>query len=80
MRDSIRLLSRAPLFSPSIFNDIVNISGSLVPVTFADDTNVFMKGKLIHETAAKMNSELDKIELWLNSSQLSLNISKSYNN
>lgn len=66
-----------PLLFLLYINDIVNVSSSLVPVIYADDTNVFMKGKSIQEISVKMNNELKKIVQWVNSNKLSLNISKT---
>ena len=67
-----------PLLFLLYVNDVANASDSLLPVVFADDTNVFMKGKSVQELGLKMNIELDKLVLWLNSNKLSLNISKTH--
>lgn len=66
-----------PLLFLLYINDIINVSDSLTPVIFADDTNVFMTGKSVRETAEKMNVQLSKLVTWLNANKLSLNVSKT---
>ena len=67
-----------PLLFLLYVNDIVNVSASLMPILFADDTNVFISGHNIHEMCTLLNTELQKIVLWLNSNKLSLNVSKTH--
>jgi len=59
-------------------NDIVNVSDSIVPVIFADDTNIFMKGKSVQDITRQMNTELCNIVTWLNTNRLSLNVAKTH--
>ena len=47
---------------------------SLLPILFADDTNVFLTGKNVDQMIEIMNGELNKVFLWLNSNKLSLNV------
>ena len=47
-----------------------------IPVLFADDTNLFFSGKNIDYLEQIINSELDRITLWLKANKLSLNIKK----
>ena len=54
-------------------NDIANVSTSLLPILFADDTNVFLTGNNIDQMIEIMNGELNNVFLWLNSNKLSLN-------
>ena len=67
-----------PLLFLLYINDIVNVSTLLTPIIYADDTNVFIKGKDIQEAAKNMNYELTKIVKWLNCNRLSLNVSKTH--
>ena len=50
-------------------NDMCNVSTSLKPILFADDTNVFYFGKDIDELCSVVSIELDKLN------KLSLNTS-----
>jgi hypothetical protein len=67
-----------PLLFLLYINDIVNISNALLPIIFADDTNIFITGKSIREISELMNNELSKIVTWLNANRLSLNVSKTH--
>ena len=55
-------------------NDIANVSTLLLPILFADDTNVFLTGNNIDQMIEIMNGELNNVFLWLNSNKLSLNV------
>jgi hypothetical protein len=66
-----------PLLFLLYINDITFVSDSLLPIIFADDTNVFLKGKNLNDMIDNMNTELEKIVKWLNANKLSLNISKT---
>ena len=57
-------------------NDIANVSTSLLPILFVDDTNVFLTGNNIDRIIEIMNGELNNVFLWLNSNKLSLNAKK----
>ena len=67
-----------PLLFLLYVNDIVNVSSTLIPILFADDTNVFMSGTDIADMCTLLNIELQKIVMWLNSNKLSLNVSKTH--
>ena len=54
-----------PLLFLIYINDIVNVSHILLPVLFADDTNVFLEGSNINDMCDVMNSELEKLHIWL---------------
>ena len=75
-------MPQGSLLGPLLFllyvNDIANVSELLLPLIFADDTNLFVQGKNIRETSEIMNSEMAKILLWLNSNRLLLNIDKTH--
>ena len=66
-----------PLLFLLYVNDIANVSMSLLPILFADDTNVFLTGKNVDQMIEIMNGELNKVFLWLNSNKLSLNVKKT---
>ena len=66
-----------PLLFLLYVNDIANVSMSLLPILFADDTNVFLTGKNVDQMIEIMNGELNKVFLWLNSNNLSLNVKKT---
>ena len=63
-----------PLLFLLYVNDIYNVSTSLLPILFADDTNVFLTGKNIDQMIEIINGELNKVFLWLNSNKLYLNV------
>jgi len=67
-----------PLLFLLYINDIANISSKLLPILFADDTNVFMSGKNIDEMIVIMNEELSKLVKWLHINKLSLNVKKTH--
>lgn len=67
-----------PLLFLLYINDISNVSKILFPIIFADDTNMFIKGKSLNELVPKMNNELTKIVHWLKCNRLSLNINKTH--
>ena len=66
-----------PLLFLVYVNDIVNVSLSLIPILFADDTNIFLEVNDINEVIVKMNAELIKVMDWINANKLSLNIEKT---
>ena len=73
-------VSQGSMMGPLLFllyvNDIANVSTSLLPILFADDTNVFLTGNNIDQIIEIMNGELNNVFLWLNSNKLSLNVKK----
>ena len=66
-----------PLLFLLYVNDIVNVSNVLLPIVFADDTNVFLEGTNIDHMCALMNKELEKLCNWLHANKLSLNVEKT---
>lgn len=67
-----------PLLFLIYINDMVNVSSSLLPILFADDTNLFLSGKNVNNLLNAMNTELEKISDWINCNKLSLNIGKTH--
>ena len=57
--------------------DISKISDKILPVLYADDFNLFIRGKLVKKVIDEMNMELSKVTEWLNCNKLSLNIEKT---
>lgn len=67
-----------PLLFLLYINDIVNVSEKLLPILFADDTNMFITGNNIDVMIQTMNEVLEKLMLWLNTNKLSLNVKKTH--
>ena len=59
-------------------NDIGNVSEFLYTILYADDTCVLLNGKDYLSLIASLNSELDKLSIWLCASKLSRNVQKTY--
>ena len=66
-----------PLLFLLYVNDIANVSTSLTPILFADDTNIFLEGNHINDMIIKINREMLRIMDWINANKLSLNIDKT---
>ena len=62
-----------PLLFIFVMNDIENVSDFLYTILYADDTSVLLNGKRYTDLVALLNSELQKLSLWLRSNKLSLN-------
>lgn len=67
-----------PLLFLLYINDLSNVSEILTPIIFADDTNLFIKGKPDNQIFDTLNHELTKVKHWLDSNRLSLNIDKTH--
>ena len=67
-----------PLLFICVMNDIGNVSDFLYTILYADDTSVLLNGKCYTDLVALLNSELEKLSLWLQSNKLSLNVQKTY--
>ena len=52
-------------------NDIGNVSDFLYSILYADDTCVLLNGKNYLNLVKLLNSELDKLSIWLNANKLS---------
>ena len=66
-----------PLLFLIYVNDLCNVSQSIQPIMFADDTNLFFSAKDIKSLFRFTNEELKKFQTWFNANKLSLNISKT---
>ena len=66
-----------PLLFLIYINDICNASELLEFVLFADDTNLFYSHDDLSYLNTIINSELDKLSIWLQTNKLSVNTNKS---
>ena len=66
-----------PLFFWLYINDINNASKILQLILFADDTNGFLSHKDADCLANILNTELNKLSIWLRANKLSLNLEKT---
>ena len=57
---------------------MTNVSNKIFPILFADDTTVLMEGNNLDVIITSLNSELDRINTWLKSNKLSLNVIKTH--
>ena len=67
-----------PLLFLLYINDLANTSQSLMPMLFADDTNIFLSGRSLQDMVNTMNNELQKVVEWLKANKLSLNVKKTH--
>ena len=58
-------------------NDFPNCTNNGNTIIFADDTNVFFKGKCCKSVFSIANQELKNIDSWLNANKLTLNVNKT---
>ena len=66
-----------PLLFFIYINDIYKSSQILQFRLFADDTSILLANKSLDELEQVVNSELEKVTIWLLANKLSLNVSKS---
>ena len=66
------------IFGPLLFilyiNDFSKASDLLFSILFADDTSVFIEGTAYSSIIKDINTELEKVDKWLKSNKLSVNI------
>ena len=67
-----------PLLFILYINDMDNVSKNIFPILFADDTMVLIEGNNLDVIITSLNSELDRINTWLKSNKLSLNVTKTH--
>ena len=67
-----------PLFFLIYINDLSTVSEACLPISFADDTNIFITGRNIDVMCQQLNDDLGKIQEWLCSNTLSLNVLKTH--
>ena len=56
----------------------VNVSNKIFPILFSDDTTVLIEGNNLDVVITSLNSELNRINTWLKSNTLSLNVTKTH--
>ena len=59
-------------------NDLSSVSNLCFFVLFADDTNIFIKGKDLQELCNRLNEEFGDMQDWLLCNKLSLNVVKTH--
>ena len=67
-----------PLLFILYINDFSNASDLLFSILFADDTSVFIEGTAYSSIIKDINTELEKVDKWLKSNKLSVNIKKTH--
>ena len=67
-----------PLLFVLYINDIVNTSEYLRYILFADDSNFYISHTNINYLLTLMNQEMDKIQKWVITNKLTINISKTH--
>ena len=67
-----------PLLFLVYINDLSNVCKYMMPLLFADDTNLFKCGKNASKLQDEVNQELNCISEWLKMNKLSLNIKKTH--
>ena len=67
-----------PILFLIYINDLSNVCKNSTPILFADDTNLFIKGKDLNTIENEINNELDVISTWLKVNKLHLNIKKTH--
>ena len=66
-----------PLLFLLYINDLPNISNQLDFFLFADDTNIYVEADNLDSIENIMNKELKKLQEWLITNRLALNVSKT---
>ena len=67
-----------PLLFLVYINDLCHVYNKSIPILFADDTNLFFRDTDPKVMESEINTELDRISLWLKVNKLSLNIKKTH--
>ena len=67
-----------PLLFINTMNDIGTVSRFLYSIRYADDTCVLLNGNDYANLIKFLNSQLDKLSVWLKANKLSLNVQKTY--
>ena len=66
-----------PLLFLLFINDLPNVSKQLDFILFADDTNIYVEAGGLVSIETIMNKELTKLQEWLITNKLALNVSKT---
>ena len=74
-------LPQCSVSSPYLFsvclNDMCRASDKLKFIHFADDTTAYMSGDNLQDLYSEVNRELEKVNVWLRTNRLSLNVGKT---
>ena len=66
-----------PLLFLIYINDLTNVCKFIMPIFFADDSNLFQDGESLNEIENILNEELNEIMKWLKVNKLTLNVDKT---
>ena len=66
-----------PLLFIIYVNDLLNYTNNGNTIMFADDTNIFFKGKCCKSLFTIANQELENVDSWLNANKLTQNVNKT---
>ena len=66
-----------PLLFICSMNDIGNISDFLYTILYADDTSVLLNGNNYSNLIKLLNSELEKLSIWLKSNKVNVECSEN---
>ena len=69
---------RGPLLFLIYINDLSKVCNYMMPLLFADDTNIFASGLDVNKVQQEVEIELNQISEWLKINKLSLNIKKTH--
>ena len=67
-----------PLFFIVFMNDFSRASNILFSILFADDTTVIIEGQNYNNLIPTLNTELNKLDVWLQANKLTLNTDKTH--
>ena len=67
-----------PLLFIIYMNDFSRSSDLLFSILFADDTSVFIEGKNFENISKILNTELEKVNMWLKANKLTINTKKTH--
>ena len=67
-----------PLFLIVFINDFSRASDLLFSILFADDTTVLIEGQNYNNIMFTLNTELQKLDVWLQANKLTLNTAKTH--
>ena len=67
-----------PLLFIIYMNDFSRSSDLLFSILFADDTSVFIEGPNFENISKILNTELEKVNMWLKANKLTINTKKTH--
>ena len=66
-----------PLLFLIYVNDLMHVSDRVMPIMYADDTNLFISGKDLNDLVSVMNIEIVKYMTWMTANKLLVNANKT---